>query len=147
MSNIIKNALVETHHSIRIVECYHKLLLYHHYQIPTDLALQIFFKTINDSVGPNGLVLTLLIFGAYPRITKLDASSLAITQRVMAMKRTMNEVRKCTALLLVNNALNNRNESSTTCIYILLIDSPVSVYQKDNASHQKNGKDLIISLT
>ena len=28
------------------------------------------FKAINDSVGPNSLIPTLLVFGAYPRIVK-----------------------------------------------------------------------------
>ena len=33
------------------------------------------FKAINDTASPNGLVLTLLVFGAYPRIVELDALS------------------------------------------------------------------------
>jgi hypothetical protein len=31
------------------------------------------FKAINDSVGPNGLIPTLLVFGAYLRIVESDA--------------------------------------------------------------------------
>jgi len=31
------------------------------------------FKAINDTAGLGGLVPTLLVFGAYPRIVKLDA--------------------------------------------------------------------------
>jgi hypothetical protein len=30
--------------------------------------LQIAVKALNDTAGPNGLVLTLLVFGTYPRI-------------------------------------------------------------------------------
>ena len=52
------------------------------------------FKAINDSVGPNGLVLTLLVFGAYPRITNLDAPSLTVTQRAAIVKKAIEKIRK-----------------------------------------------------
>jgi len=52
------------------------------------------FKAINDSVGPNGLVPTLLVFGAYPYITNLDAPSPTVTQRAAAVKKAMEEIRK-----------------------------------------------------
>ena len=47
--------------------------------IKPDSVLQISFKAINDSVGPNRLVFTLLVFGIYLRITKSDAPSPSIT--------------------------------------------------------------------
>ena len=47
---------------------------------------------MNDLVGPNQLVLTLLIFSIYPKITKLDTSPLSITQRIMAIKKFIKEV-------------------------------------------------------
>ena len=36
------------------------------------MALQIAFKAINDIAGLNGLVLTLLVYSAYLRITEYD---------------------------------------------------------------------------
>jgi hypothetical protein len=36
------------------------------------MALQIAFKAINDSAGPNNLIPTLLVFRAYPRIVESD---------------------------------------------------------------------------
>ena len=36
------------------------------------MALQMTFKAINDLARPNGFVPTLLVFGAYPRMIKLD---------------------------------------------------------------------------
>ena len=41
--------------------------------IDKDIVLQMAFKAINDTIGPNGLVPILLVFGIYPRIIKLDA--------------------------------------------------------------------------
>ena len=83
---ITKGVLVEAYNLIGIVERYYSPLQ-RAYQIITveilninkDTALQIAFKAINDSVGPNGLVPTLLVFGAYPRITNLDAPSPTVT--------------------------------------------------------------------
>ncbi len=37
------------------------------------------FKAINDTTGPNGLVPILLVYGAYPQITKHDPLLLSIT--------------------------------------------------------------------
>jgi hypothetical protein len=50
------------------------------------------FKAINDTAGLNGLVLTLLVYGAYPRITKYDPPSLSIAQRALAIKKAIVEV-------------------------------------------------------
>jgi hypothetical protein len=37
------------------------------------------FKAINDTIGPDGLVPTLLVYGAYLRMSESDAPSLTIT--------------------------------------------------------------------
>jgi hypothetical protein len=73
---------VKAYNFISIVERYHSLIQ-HVYQIIVfkipklnkDIALQMAFKAINNSAGPNGLVLTLLVFKAYLRIVKSDAPS------------------------------------------------------------------------
>jgi hypothetical protein len=50
------------------------------------------FKAINDIAGPNKLVLTLLVYSAYPRITEHDPLSLSITQRAFAIKKAIAKV-------------------------------------------------------
>ena len=95
MGIIVKNTQVEAHHSIGMVERYHGLLR-RVYSIITieipgiklDLALQMSFKAINNSFGPNRLVPTLLVFGAYPRMTEKDAPSPSIIKRAMAMRKS-----------------------------------------------------------
>jgi hypothetical protein len=52
------------------------------------------FKAINDTAGPNGLILTLLVFGAYLRIAESDALSPIITQRANAIKRAIEAIYK-----------------------------------------------------
>jgi hypothetical protein len=68
-----KTVLVEVHWSIGKVECYY-IVLCCIYQIVSkelpdldkEMALQIAIKAVNNIVGLNGLVLTLLVFGAFP---------------------------------------------------------------------------------
>jgi len=55
--------------------------------ISKDMALQMAFKAINDSAGPNGLIPTLLVFGAYPRMVESDAPNPTVIQRAVALKR------------------------------------------------------------
>ena len=47
--------------------------------ISKDIALQIAFKAINDTIRLNSPVFTLLIYSAYPRITKYNPLSLLVT--------------------------------------------------------------------
>ena len=49
-------------------------------------------KAINDLAGPDGIVPTLLVFGVYPRITKIDALLLSITKRAKAIRAATKEV-------------------------------------------------------
>jgi len=55
------------------------------------------FKAINNSVGPNGLIPTLLVFGAYPRIVESDAPNPTVIQQAAALKKAMEEVKKLRA--------------------------------------------------
>ena len=83
---IIKNIPIEEYHSIDMVKHYHRplqqvysIIITEILGIKPELALQIFFKAINNLVGLNGLVFILLVFGAYPRMTELDTPFLSIT--------------------------------------------------------------------
>jgi hypothetical protein len=38
-------------------------------------------KAVNDTAGPNRLVPTLLVYGAYPRISNLDPLTPSVTHR------------------------------------------------------------------
>ena len=52
------------------------------------------FKVINNSAGPNSLIFTLLVFGAYPRIIKSDAPNLIVIKQAAALKKAMEKVKK-----------------------------------------------------
>jgi hypothetical protein len=84
-------------------------------------------EAVNDTAGPNGLVLTLLVFGAFPRITELDAPTPSIVQRATAIQKAMNEVVRLRAKMQVNNALNTRNGPDTEYLHDLSLNSDVLV--------------------
>jgi hypothetical protein len=50
------------------------------------------FKAINDTAGPDGLVPTLLVYGALPRMVEYDAPSPTITQCSTALRKAMLEI-------------------------------------------------------
>ena len=87
-----------------MVECYYSPLrrVYHIItaellDISKDIALQIAFKAINDFTGPDGLIPTLLVFGAYLCIVKSNTPNPIVTQQAAALKKAMEEVKKLKA--------------------------------------------------
>ena len=49
-------------------------------------------KAINNLAGLNGIVSTLLVFGVYPWMTKMDALLLSVTKRAEAICVAIKEV-------------------------------------------------------
>jgi hypothetical protein len=96
------------------------------------MALQMAFKAINDSAGPDGLVPTLLVFRAYPRMVESDAPSPTVAQRATAIKKAMAEIQKLRAERQVADALNIRNGPKTDAIHDLPPSSPVLVWREGN---------------
>ena len=133
---------VETANSIGLVERYH-VPLRRAYEIITeelknqavakDIRLQMAIKAVNDTAGYNGLVLTLLVFGTFPRITNEDALTLLTIERAKAINSAMTEVAKLYATRQVNDALHQRNGPQTMRMHDIPINSPVLVWR----IHQK----------
>jgi hypothetical protein len=51
-------------------------------------------KAINDTASSNGLIPTLLVYGAYLRISNLDPPTLFITEWVAVIRKVMAEIVK-----------------------------------------------------
>ncbi len=97
----INIVFVEIHHSIEMIKWYHEsfrriyaIIVAKLLEIDSNSILQMTFKTLNDSINLNDLIFTLLVFDGYLRMIEMNVSSSTITQRFIAMRRTMNEVRK-----------------------------------------------------
>ena len=84
-------------------------------------------KAVNDTTSPNGLVPTLLVYGAYPRISNLDPPAPFIIERAAVIRKAMAKIVKLRAKQTVNNALYYRNRPNTTLVYDLLLNSKVLI--------------------
>ena len=113
-----------------------------------EMNLQMAVKAVNDTAGPDGLVPTLLVFGAYPRMSELDPPSPSITQRAAAIRKAMEEITKIRAERQVNNALNQRNGPSVEAIHDLPLNSNVLVWREGNTGQggKWTGPFKLISL-
>ena len=87
-------------------------------------------KAVNNTAGPDGLVPTLLVYGAYLRISNLDPPAPSITERAAAIRKAMAEIVKLRAKQTVNNALYYRNGPNTTLVHDLPLNSKVLVWRK-----------------
>ena len=55
------------------------------------------FKAINDFIGPNGLILTLLVFRVYLYIIKSNTPNPIVIKWAVALKKAIEEVKKLKA--------------------------------------------------
>jgi hypothetical protein len=154
MSITVKIVLIETHHSIEMMKRYHESLRRVYSIIATEiseidfeLALQMTFKTINDSIEFNDLISTLLIFEIYFRMIEMNVSSSIIAQRAIVMKKTMNEVRKFNAIRQMNDVLNTRNESSINLIHDLSLNSLILMFRENNIDQSESWKEFFKLLS
>jgi hypothetical protein len=70
-------------------------------------------KAINDLAEPNSIIPILLVFGAYPRLTKIDPFSSLVTKRAEAICIVTKEVCRLYAERQVKDALAMRNSPNT----------------------------------
>ena len=78
----VKIVLVKAYNSVGIVKRYHSPIRRAYHIVMTEIpgidkemVLQMAFKAINDTAGLDGLVPTLLVYGALPRMVEYDAPS------------------------------------------------------------------------
>ena len=87
-------------------------------------------KAINNLAGPNGLVLTLLVFGAFPRMTDESAPAAIVVKRGEAIKKAIKEVRKLQAICQVQDALVMSHGPSILPTLDLPLYSNVKVFRE-----------------
>ena len=87
-------------------------------------------KAINNTASLNRLVPTLLIYGAYLKISKLDPPTPSITERAAAIQKAIVEIVKLQAKQTVNNTLYHYNRPNITSVYNLPLNSEVLVWRK-----------------
>lgn len=117
-------------------------------------TLQMAVKAINDSVGPDGLVPTLLVFGAIPRLVlPTDQPTTSTFKRAVALRKETESMSRHFAKRQVRDALSNRNGPDVSEIYQTPIGSPVLVYRPEKDKWEGpysllelRGEDAIVLL-
>jgi hypothetical protein len=104
---------IKIHHLINMIECYYKLLRRIYiiivakiFKIDSNVILQMSFKAFNDSTNFNDLILTLFVFEACFRKIEMNMFLSIIIQRLIVMRKKMNEVLKLIVSHQLNDALN-----------------------------------------
>jgi hypothetical protein len=118
----VKEVFVKAYNSVGLVERYHALLRRAYKIIKEELKdkhinkemiLQMAVKAVNDSARSDEIVLILLVFGLYLRMTKIDPLSLIIAKRAEAIRAATKKVRRLYAKQQVNDAFVIRNSLNT----------------------------------
>ena len=134
-----KEVPIEAYNNIGKVERYHTPLQraykiirnkINSKQINKEIILQMAVKTINNIAGPDRIILTLLVFRAYPQMTDMDPPLPSIVQRAQAICIATKEVRQLYAEHQVSNALAIRNSPNTKPILDLPINSDIRIWRK-----------------
>ena len=87
-------------------------------------------KAVNDTAGPNGIIPTLLVFGAYPRMTQDSPPSPSIIKRAEAIHKASDEIRRLYAKRQIQDALAMRNGPNTESVLQLPLQSDVRVFRE-----------------
>jgi hypothetical protein len=95
--------------------------------IDRDAALQIVFKALNNTAGPDRLVPILLVFSIYLQITKLDIPLPTVIQYTNIVKKAIAEICKLYTEQQVADTLNIYNRPRTDTVRDLLPNLPVLV--------------------
>ncbi|KAF1936271.1 hypothetical protein EJ02DRAFT_459660, partial [Clathrospora elynae] len=100
--------------------------------MPDKAILQMAVKAVNNTAGPDGLVPTLLVFGAYPRMTTELPPSPSMVKRSEAIQKATKALRKLTAERQIADALNTRNGPDTADVIALQLQSEVLVWRESD---------------
>ncbi|KAF1934571.1 hypothetical protein EJ02DRAFT_490997 [Clathrospora elynae] len=136
-----KQVPIEAHWSIGKVERYHAPLrrAYEIMRAELDLSthndavLQMAVKAVNDTAGPNGLVPTLLVFGAYPWVLMDSPPSPSMICCAEAIQKAMKALRRAAAERAVSDALSMRNGPTTDRVLSLPLQI-VKPYYRDTTT-------------
>lgn len=151
MNIAIKEVPIEAHNSIGKVERYHAPLRRAYEIIAADMpastpdaVLQSAVKAVNDTAGPRGLVPTLLVFGAYPRMVSTTPTTPDIHARSIAITKAMKELRQIQTRRQIQDALNTRNGPDVTKTLSLAPGEEVLVHRETGGWQ---GPYKLISIT
>ncbi|KAF2726477.1 hypothetical protein EJ04DRAFT_408644, partial [Polyplosphaeria fusca] len=114
--------------------------------------LQMAVKALNDTAGPDGLVPTLLVFGAYPRISTDSPPLPDIIARARAIQKATKMIQKERAAMDINRAMNTRNGPKSHDTLNLPLMSEILIWREKKGwtgpykLASINGRDVTVEL-
>ena len=141
---------VESHNSLGVGEKYHdflrtifcKVTATYRY-LDKNFALTLSVKAMNDTAGPDGLVPTLLVFGAMPRIPLVPVALPGQVERMKAMEDARAEMSKIMAKSRLRRALKSKVSPATDAD--ISIGEEVLVY-KEKPINEWLGPGKVLSI-
>jgi len=134
---VLKNSGIESHNSLGNGERYHNPLrriflkiLKDHPNLDKVLALNITVKAMNDTMGPEGIVPTLLVYGIMPHVQATKGTLPNQKERMKAITTSQLEMNTITAELRIRKALLSKVPPSAD--YILNVGSKVRVVRESD---------------
>jgi hypothetical protein len=108
----IKETPTEAHNSVGLVERYYvplrrafDIISKEIPELVKEMRLQMAVKAVNDTAGPDGLTPTLLVFGAFPRMSREDKPTPSTIQYTITIRKAMAEVRRYYTARRISDAL------------------------------------------
>jgi hypothetical protein len=84
-------------------------------------------KSVNDTVGLDGLIPTLLVYGAYPCISREDKPTLLNTERVRVIERVIDNVYRLNTKITITKAIRTTHRLDVAAVLGLLLNVKVLV--------------------
>jgi hypothetical protein len=85
---------------------------------------------VNDTVRPDGLILILLVYSAYPRLNKEDKLIPSNTARARAIERIMDDVRRLNAKITITEAMRTTRGPDVAAVLRLPLNTKVLVWRE-----------------
>jgi hypothetical protein len=115
---------IESHNSLTVGERYYdplrrinRKVRHDFHNLSESLALSLANKAMNDTMGPEGLVPTLLVFGAVPRLSIGDRPPPNKSDRMLAMDNARREMDAIVSDLRIKRALSSKSTPGATRVF------------------------------
>lgn len=116
----VQESGIEHHNALGSGERYHdplrRIFIKIRHESPSvkpKLDLRIALKAMNDTMGPEGLVPTLLVFGCLPKLPTINTNLPGQRERMRALQQARKEMATITAEIRIQRALSSRVPRNT----------------------------------
>ena len=82
---------------------------------------------MNDTVGPDKLIPTLLVYGAYPYLSKEDKPTPSNTERARVIERVIDDIYRSNAKSAIAKAMRTTRRLDVAAVLRLLLNVKVLV--------------------